>query len=134
MHDLLVDPAITAVNFVALPEELPVNETVELWKATRDVLQMPGGLVFLNRCFEPRFSPAERQLLAAPHADVVLEAAARAARTHSLAADRTVGYRERLVREVPLPLVSIPFIAPAGDFGRPDVEKVARAIAPAVTA
>lgn len=134
MHDLLVDPAVTAVNFVALPEELPVNETAELWKATRDVLGMAGGLVFLNRCFEPRFSPEERQLLAAPHADVVLEAAARAARTHGLRADRTAFYRERLRREVPLPLVSIPSFPPEGDFGRPDVERVALAIGPAVAA
>lgn len=128
MHDLLIDPAATAVNFVALPEELPVNETVELWTATRDVLGMAGGVVFLNRCFEPRFTPEERELLAAPHADVLLEAAARAARTHGLRSDRTAGYRERLIREVPLPLISIPFVPPEGDFGRLDVEHVARAI------
>ncbi len=132
MHELLVDPAITAVNFVALPEELPANETVELWRATRDVLGMPGGLVFLNRCFDRRFSGEERRLLAGPHADIVLEAAIRAARTHSLRADRTEHYRGRLEREVPLPLVPVPFFPPEGDFGKQDVERVAQAIAPAV--
>jgi hypothetical protein len=132
MHELLVDPAVTAVSFVALPEELPANETVELWRATRDVLHMAGGLVFLNRCFEPRFTDGEREVLAAPHVDPYLEASARAALSHGIRADRTELYRERLRREVPLPLVSIPFLPPEGDFGRPDVERVARAIEPAV--
>lgn len=134
MNELLVDPAATAVNFVSLPEELPTNETVELWAATRDVLQMAGGFVFLNRCFEPRFSEEERRFLAKPHADGILEAASRAARVYGLMADRTEFYRARLRRELPLPLSSIPFVLPEGEFGRPDIERIALVIEEAVTA
>lgn len=128
MQALLVDPAITAVNLVSLPEELPVNETVELAAAVRDVLGMPAGQVFLNRTFSPRFSPAERNAFASELALPSLDAAAAAALAQAAHADRTARYRKRLEEEVGWPLVEIPFLYPEAGFGRQAIEEAAALI------
>lgn len=132
MQALLLDPAATAVNLVSLPEELPVNETIELSAAIRDDLKMPPGSVFLNRAFSPRFSPSEREAFQRELGHPALDAAANAALAHAAHADRTARYRERLEQEIGWPLVEIPFLYPEAGFGREAVEEAARAIGRAV--
>src|SRR5262245_1431544 len=118
MQELLVDPRVTAVNIVSLPEELPVNESVELAHAVERTLRMPPGKVFLNRAFLPRFEEAEKQELARPLRSPVLDAAANAALAHVAHAERTAIFRERLQREIAWPLAELPFLYPEGGFGR----------------
>src|SRR6266542_180737 len=43
MQDLLVDPLTTSLSIVTLPEEMPVNEAIELDAAVRDILGIPRG-------------------------------------------------------------------------------------------
>jgi len=129
MHGLLVDPAVTAVNLVSLPEELPVNETIELEQAVRGTLGMPPGLVFLNRAWERRFSEEERAALDRVLEPPALDAAANAARAHAAWVERTDRCRARLRASLDLPIVDVPFVAATGDFGRLAVEGVADAIA-----
>ena len=43
MQELLVDPAVTGVVLVSLPEELPVHETMELGEALGTGLGLPAG-------------------------------------------------------------------------------------------
>ena len=49
MADLLADPAVTALNIVTTPEEMPVNETIELVTTARRALAVPLGAVVVNR-------------------------------------------------------------------------------------
>jgi anion-transporting ArsA/GET3 family ATPase len=57
--DLLTDPNRTAVNLVTTAEEMPVNETVEMFRQLRHDLKMPTGMLFVNRLHEESFSEAE---------------------------------------------------------------------------
>jgi len=77
MRDLLVDPAVTKAVVVALPEELPVLESLELAAGLR-ALHLALTAVVLNQATEPRFLPTDLtalaplpglQMLARAHAD-----------------------------------------------------------------
>ncbi len=63
MNALLQDPAVTAVNLVAIPEELPVNETLELNAKLRDEIHLPRGACVLNGMWPSRFNPDELRAL-----------------------------------------------------------------------
>jgi anion-transporting ArsA/GET3 family ATPase len=64
MHDLLVDPTQTAAVLVSLPEELPVNETIELTQALRQTVKVQPAAVVLNAATDPRFTSADLDALA----------------------------------------------------------------------
>ena len=59
MIDILSDPAITALNVVATPEEMPVSETIDLVTRARTELDVPLGAVFVNRVLPELFARAE---------------------------------------------------------------------------
>jgi anion-transporting ArsA/GET3 family ATPase len=61
MRDLLWDEQRTLVHLVSLAEELPVEETIGLAKATRESLKMPLGSLFINRVWPPLASDAVRK-------------------------------------------------------------------------
>jgi anion-transporting ArsA/GET3 family ATPase len=63
MRDLLVDPAVTKALVVALPEELPILESLELAAGLR-ALHLALTAVVLNQATEPRFLPADVAALA----------------------------------------------------------------------
>lgn len=125
MRDLLRDPRMTAVNLVALPEELPVNETLELAAATKERLGMTLGVAFLNRFVAPRFSAEERDRLPGSAADPAFDAALRAARAHGIRADMSGRYLDRLRRDLRIPVTTLPLLHPAQDFGRDSIEALA---------
>ena len=56
MRDLLVDPQTTGVVLVSLPEELPVNETLELHQALLKRVHITPAAVVLNAFIRPRFN------------------------------------------------------------------------------
>ena len=49
--DLLTDPARTSLNIVTLPEEMPVNETIEMCQSVRELLHIPIGHIIINSVF-----------------------------------------------------------------------------------
>ncbi|GAB4336883.1 MAG: hypothetical protein Kow0099_10070 [Candidatus Abyssubacteria bacterium] len=49
--DLVTDPARTALNIVTLPEEMPVNETMEMCESVNTLLHIPIGYVIVNSVF-----------------------------------------------------------------------------------
>jgi len=49
--DLLTDPERTLLNIVTLPEEMPVNETVELCQSVDRLLGIPIGYIIINSVF-----------------------------------------------------------------------------------
>jgi Mrp family chromosome partitioning ATPase len=127
MRELLVDRDRTALSMVALPEEMPVSETIDLDARVRE-LDIPRGPVFLNAMPERRLSGEElariRPLAGDPPplgpaaaASVLLED--RAARAEEHAA--------RLRGAVPLPTVVLPLLA-VDRWGREAVERLANAM------
>jgi anion-transporting ArsA/GET3 family ATPase len=65
MGGLLSDPAITALNVVTTPEEMPVHETIELVARVRAELPVPLGAVVVNRVLPELFTHAEEEVFEA---------------------------------------------------------------------
>lgn len=112
---LLQDPDRTALIPVTIPEELPVNETVELARRSATELNMPPDRVVVNAVYPDRFSRRDEQAvdqLTRGGADRVPEAlrpALDAARTQMRR--RAIQQRriDRLTDQLGLPAVRIPF-------------------------
>lgn len=101
MLDLLTDPAITSALLVSLPEELPVNETLELAQALRGGLRVRVGAVVLNQSVQSRFGTADAAALAGrPGLSALV-------RTYEEDARRTEEAVERF-RAIDAPLVQLP--------------------------
>jgi hypothetical protein len=129
MEAMLVDPARTALAIVTLPEEMPVNEAIELDGEVRSVLGIHRGALFVNAMPEARFSRKEAARLGALTAEPPpLGPAAQAARLHALRAEQAARYLERARAALDLPTTVIPLL-PVATWGRDEVEEVARAIA-----
>ena len=62
MIDLLGDPAITGAIIVASPEEMPVNETIELAERIRDQTNVNLGAVVVNRVLPELFGRGEEEV------------------------------------------------------------------------
>ena len=62
MVALLSDPDLTALNVVTSPEEMPVNETIELVARARDELTVPLGAVIVNRVLPELFTRADEEI------------------------------------------------------------------------
>jgi len=63
MYKVLTDPTLTAVNFVSLPEEMPANETIELYQKLLMEYRIPPGLLFINAVFPAMFSAREEGII-----------------------------------------------------------------------
>lgn len=63
IHSFLVDPAATGVVVVALPEEMPVNETLELGERLRSEMDMGIDSVVVNGLYPERFTGDEAQTM-----------------------------------------------------------------------
>ncbi len=124
MWQLLVDPVRTAFNIVTLPEEMPVNEAIDLSEAA-EKMGLPRGKVVVNGV-HPDFFPGEHDHLRrlreqASPADMLETRVARAAldRAVSSVARREAheAMIETLARALPqeriiLPLLFRPRIGP----------------------
>lgn len=113
--ELLVDPARTAVCPVTTAEEMPVNETTEMYQQLRERLRMPLGVLFVNRVHDAPLAvdalPAERSDVSPLVRDVL-----RCAREEAGWAAINRRYLERLRTTVPMPTVVLPFLF-AEEFG-----------------
>ena len=125
MQAMLVDPALTAVHVVTLPEEMPANEAVELHQAIVR-MELPEGRLFLNSHFERRFTLDERDTLASSEGHE-LGPSRLATRYWGERQDLSTHYEERLLQEVPLPMTIIPYLA-VERFGRESIERIAEVV------
>ena len=129
--DFLTDPAETAVNLVTIAEEMPVNETIMMFQELHRDLQMPTGMLFVNRMHYSHFPPADLERLtiaAAKRQDdaerrILLEVAGRA-REEMGWTRVNARYRARLAEKVMMPVVELPFLF-SGEFGYEEVRRVA---------
>jgi anion-transporting ArsA/GET3 family ATPase len=129
MQELLVDPRVTAVSIVTLPEEMPVNEAIELDAAVRGVIGMPRGALVVNAMPDERFTPGERTRLGAMERDAPpLGPAAQAARFQAVRAEQAARYLARARAALDLPALIVPLLA-RERWDRAAVEEVAGALA-----
>jgi hypothetical protein len=129
MARLLCDPVRTAVALVTLPEELPVNEAIELDAEVGGVLGMARGALFVNAMPASRSRPEEARALAALAAEPSpLGPAARAAQLALLRAEGALRQLERARAAIDVPTTVLPLL-PAASWGLPEIEEVAEAMA-----
>jgi anion-transporting ArsA/GET3 family ATPase len=125
MRELLLDPATTALSIVTLPEEMPVNESIELDGQVREVLGIPRGVLFVNAMPEERFSAEERTRLAGlARMPPPLGPAAEAARLFSLRCEEALRQARRAESALDLRALRLPFL-PVGAWGREALERIA---------
>ncbi len=128
MQRLLVDPARTAVALVTLPEEMPVNEVIELDAQVRSVLGIARGALFVNAMPAARFTAAESAELARlGGAPPPLGPAARAGRLQALRHEQAARYLARARDALDLPTTVLPLL-PLAEWGPAAVEAIAAAI------
>ncbi|HVE87261.1 MAG TPA: ArsA family ATPase [Myxococcales bacterium] len=121
MRDLLVEPRTTAAVLVSLPEEMPVNETLELEDALRKKVKVATALVVLNGYTPPRFDERELQSLGGTALHAL-------AKSHFDRAQLSLDSRSRLERAVAAPVATVPRQYEQAQ-GRPLVERVEDALA-----
>lgn len=116
MRDLLVDPKTTAVVLVSLPEELPVNETLELHDALASRVKMKSSLVVLNGFIPERFGPGDVP-------DTLPQSLKEVARHHGARAELSKASLSRL-QSLGLEVITVPRLF-SNEFSRHAVEQIA---------
>lgn len=106
------DPAQSGVVVVTLPEEMPVNESVELCAALRDELTLPLSAVVVNQVVPQVFAAAEREALCNLDEPPASDAAAAALGAGIRRAAREKVQVESVARLGTLgaPLIQLPFL------------------------
>lgn len=61
IKDVLEDPTQTQLNLVTLPEEMPINETVELYHSLANDLNMYAEQIFINQWPHSPFQNSHRE-------------------------------------------------------------------------
>jgi len=128
MWNLLADPARTALNIVALPEDMSVNESIDL-QAAADELGLPRGKVVVNAVYpdvlhgDPGAADALRRmrerLMRSPSATHPVDAPARVARAaldRAIAAVALHGAQEEMIAKLaaalPQERIILPYLFP----------------------
>ena len=138
--ELIADPAITAVNIVTTPEEMPVVETIELVARLRAEVEAPLGVVIVNRVLPELFTHSDEETFEAlrePEAIAMLTEHAGAGAVTVLDAARLAvslrrtraAHLDVLHEAVDLPLLYVPYL-----FVRDHGLRVTRMVADALGA
>jgi anion-transporting ArsA/GET3 family ATPase len=127
VRDMLADPQRTGFVAVALPEEMPVNETLELGTRLHDAIGAGLDAIVVNGMYPERFSGKEAEALRAAAANGLghdaLAAVQAALSEHERArAQRT--HLRRLKREAAAPVHTLPFLFEA-EVGLPEYATLA---------
>lgn len=117
MRDLLVDPQVTAAVLVAMPEELPVNEALELHAALRDQIHIRTYAAVLNSAFTQRFNESDLEALAGQPELL------RVVKSHHDRAQLAVLAETKLERNLGAPVYTVPRVF-TPTFGRKAIEQV----------
>ena len=109
---LITDQEHTGVAIVALPEEMPVNESAALEHDLREEVGVAVDRVYMNGLYPERFSNQEAERLTELSAgeDGAVRAAARAALSEHNRARSQRAQLARLRRRVEAPVKTLPFL------------------------
>src|SRR4051794_645885 len=129
VSEMLMDPARTGYLAVALPEEMPVNETIELERKLRQAVGLGLDAIVMNAMWPQRFSS---------HDVTRLRAAARNGYESSGAVRAALGVHERVKAQrahlrrlegaTDAPVTTLPFVFES-ELGLADYERLAVALA-----
>jgi anion-transporting ArsA/GET3 family ATPase len=123
------DPAQSGVVVVTLPEEMPVNESIELCAALRDELTLPLSAVVVNQVVPQVFAAGEREALCNLDEPAPSDGAAAALAAAIRRAAREKVQAESLARLGALgaPLLQLPFL-PEGATSTSALSRLANAL------
>jgi len=117
--ELLRDEARTVVCPVTTAEEMPVNETLEMYAQLQGELAMPLGVLFVNRVHAAPVAPGA--VCAPPaNAPALVGDVLRCAREEAGWASINAHYLARLRDAIEMPTVELPFLF-AEEFGLEEV-------------
>jgi anion-transporting ArsA/GET3 family ATPase len=125
------DPERTGVAVVALPEEMPVNETAQLERDLGTEVGIGVDRIFCNGVYPQRFSDEEIERITALTEGDLSEAArgaCRAALTESARAADQRGQLERLRATTKAPVTELPFLFEPR-VGAEEIEELVPAVA-----
>jgi anion-transporting ArsA/GET3 family ATPase len=127
IHHFIADARSTGVLMVALPEEMPVNETLEFGGRLREEMGMAIDRIVVNGVYPERFSGTEAERLAALDGRISPEAraAVRAALSEHRRARAQRSQLRRLRRGAEAPVSTLPYLFEP-DLGRAEIEELAR--------
>jgi anion-transporting ArsA/GET3 family ATPase len=125
IRDTLADPERTGYVAVALPEEMPVNETLELERTLPQAVGSRLAAIVVNGVWPERFSAGDADALRAS-ADGV--PAVRAALTAYERARSQRSHLRRLRRTTEAKVVTLPYLFDV-EIGLPEYEKLAGSLA-----
>ena len=121
------DRKLTGLLAVALPEEMPVNETIELDARLRDEMGMPIDAIVVNGVYPERFTNAEAERMEA--VDGAGSAGARGAVEAALSEHARARTQRselgRLRRAVDTPVATLPYLFEP-DLGVDELETLSR--------
>ena len=112
IHDFVSDPKLTGLLAVALPEEMPVNETIDLGRRLQEQMGMAIDAIVVNGVYPERFTNAEAERMTSvdgagnPGATTALRAAL-SEHKRSRAQRSELG---RLRRAVDTPVITLPYL------------------------
>jgi len=112
LEAFLVDHRKTGVALVALPEEMPVNESASLEQQLTEEVGVAVDRIYMNALYPERFSEDETERLTrvAESSDGAVRAASRAAVSESRRATSQGGQLARLEELVSAPVRTLPYI------------------------
>ena len=125
IDEFLRDRASTGVLVTALPEEMPVNETVDFERALRTELGMEVDAIVVNALHPQRFSAADARALESldGRGGPPAQAALRAALSEHQRARAERAQLRRLRRAVTAPVSTLPRILEP-ELGREELERL----------
>lgn len=118
---LVRDPSRTAVVAAARPEELPVNETLDLAGELAERLAVTLAAAVVDRVHGDPLTPEESRLVAAAGVDPAATGAALAVHRRAEAEHEEI---DRLRRSLDCPVVTLPEI-PSVDLGPEEIARLA---------
>ena len=113
VSEMLANPARTGYVAVALPEEMPVNETIELEQRLRDAVGLGLDAIVMNAMWPERFSSGDVTKLRAATRDGHAPEALGAVRAALAAHERVKAQRAHLRRlegASEAPITQLPFV------------------------
>jgi hypothetical protein len=127
VSDMLGDPAQTGYLAVALPEEMPVNETIELERRLRDAVGLGLDAIVMNAMWPERFSASDVTKLRAATRDGFEPSELGAVRSALAAHERVKAQRvhlRRLEAATDAPISTLPFVFES-ELGLADYQRLA---------
>jgi anion-transporting ArsA/GET3 family ATPase len=129
LHRFITDKEATGTAIVALPEEMPVNETAGLERDLREEIGVAVDRVYMNALYPERFGKGEASELerALEEAEGPARAAVRAALSEYRRSRSQRDQLQRLKQAMSVPVKTLPFIfKPQLDV--PSLERLAGAL------